>query len=1083
MPHQHPHSHSHHEPSRHLLWPSPAAASVVTPIHSRDVVNPRILDASIHDVAERLSNEQKAEVLIHAMNLLKLANPFSPRIVENGVMSCLQAAHLGIPQRIQALLLRGRARMSAGDMAGARDDLRKVLELNPEHAVATSLLSMPSSGAHAPSKTRLWTISSASRRLSPEVWRNIASFLPRRDLKMLLSLPHILSRIAFERVFRRVDLTLGAVSTSSSSSNSTEQRREEYDNDFDNDNMIEGSVVSDEQQMQQQRQAFSTYTDEDVRLEKTLHQRTADIISRIVMDPGFAKLVKTLRVSASIRSDRRGNATAGMSCNHLSFQITMFLTALPKLVNLQELIFTGNVDVWNTLAAQLGSTHPRLASLTVEPEYPPSYQASSSDQVALPHLTQLHQLKLTFTGPNPRALPAFLAQNRSTLKKICLSSATALPFSSSSSNATSQNSNGATQSQPTSTTSHPFADLLLPSPPAPAPVPAPAPPTLSSSLATLLPLAQLTHISLRSTLASALDAFTGLLNLVSASSPSNSHATGGAPCAQLYSLRIACFVPGYRMNSGVGGGGGLSNINMTPAESAALNNCASALMGLANRAQQQPSSSQPAFPALRHFGFRISPDYSVNPPSGASTGGAGQSVSSMPSSPMSTTSSGERNNAPGFGFGGAANSGGGQSQSQGAGSSQVQAPPLFQALAAFLRTHAQLERLELLCMGEGSSSSRQQQQQPRSRYHSASPFSNAPSPAPSYTQSYSQAQTQSYPSAYQQQGQQSYQQQQSPYQQQGGSQQGQQGQGQKAKLGYDASILGLLPSLPALRVLAITLTRDVSAGLFAWIVPRGVEALVLSGLEALRDLEGDIDGEWEGVRGFLRTMHQGLPASLSFLALLDVAEDPASVLNIPRARALSRGSIGSILSGGISSGSSGSSGNVITNSPPSTSHDSSSLLPSSIKVVRLGGRYYSVVRRSGAGAGTPGGMPFSALTITTPPLNGEGGGGALTPQQQAPLVLEEWPARSAALNAEEWIEALGCGEGALWDEFAPGRYPIPLTANAVIFGNDEGYGGPASSRQQPQPQQQLLPYQHQLPSPMKKEDSTMKERNGARIAI
>ncbi len=34
--------------------------------------------------------------------------------------------------------------------------------------------------------------------------------------------------------------------------------------------------------------------------------------------------------------------------------LAMFLTALPKLLNLQELIFTGNNEVWNTLAAQLG---------------------------------------------------------------------------------------------------------------------------------------------------------------------------------------------------------------------------------------------------------------------------------------------------------------------------------------------------------------------------------------------------------------------------------------------------------------------------------------------------------------------------------------------------------------------------------------------------------------------------------------------------------------------------------------------------------------------------------------------------------
>ena len=107
------------------------------------VVNPRILDASIHDVCERLAPEQKAEILIHAMNLLKLAQyvlciPLPPsqdlshpppppylslhshHLVENGVLSCIQAASLATPQMVQALLLRGRARMAAGDTEGAR---------------------------------------------------------------------------------------------------------------------------------------------------------------------------------------------------------------------------------------------------------------------------------------------------------------------------------------------------------------------------------------------------------------------------------------------------------------------------------------------------------------------------------------------------------------------------------------------------------------------------------------------------------------------------------------------------------------------------------------------------------------------------------------------------------------------------------------------------------------------------------------------------------------------------------------------------------------------------------------------------
>lgn len=45
---------------------------------------------------------------------------------------------------------------------------------------------------------------------STEVWREIAMFLPRRDLKMLLLLPHVLSRIASQLLFRKIDLHFGA---------------------------------------------------------------------------------------------------------------------------------------------------------------------------------------------------------------------------------------------------------------------------------------------------------------------------------------------------------------------------------------------------------------------------------------------------------------------------------------------------------------------------------------------------------------------------------------------------------------------------------------------------------------------------------------------------------------------------------------------------------------------------------------------------------------------------------------------------------------------------------------------------------
>ncbi|KAL5478706.1 hypothetical protein ACEPAI_1983 [Sanghuangporus weigelae] len=364
MSHHHPHSHSHHEPSRHFNRAPVIAAS------PQDVVNPRILDASIRDVTERLSNEQKAEVLIHAMNLLKLANPFSHHIVENGVLSCLQVAKLGTPQRVQALLLRGRARMAAGDIGKARQDLYKVLELVPDHAVANSLLSIPSSGTTVNKDSRLWSIESASRRLSPELWRQIASFLPRRDLKTLMQIPHVLSRIAFELVFQTVDLHIGVCRLSGEDKNWG-------DGDLDHPD----------------RPGY--------KLEKQLAQRTADIVARIVLDPSFAKLIKTVRISAE-RTDKS---------QHMAFRANMLATALPKLTNLREVIFSGSNDVWNKLAEVITSTHPRLESLIIEPEH--------DSEPVLPHLTHLTQFKCV-RDHTSHSLGSFLTQNRSTLKKLCL---------------------------------------------------------------------------------------------------------------------------------------------------------------------------------------------------------------------------------------------------------------------------------------------------------------------------------------------------------------------------------------------------------------------------------------------------------------------------------------------------------------------------------------------------------------------------------------------------------------------------------------------------------------------------------------
>lgn len=203
-------------------------------------------------------------------------------------------------------------------------------------------------------------------------------------------------------------------------------------------------------------------------------------------------------------------------------------------------------------------------------------------------------------------------------------------------------------------------------------------------------------------------------------------------------------------------------------------------------------------------------------------------------------------------------------------------------------------------------------------------------------------------------------------------------------------------------------------------------------------------------------MQQGIPSTLDFLALLDVPADPAMVLNLPYVRNCSTGSISNLLGGGNVPHSSGANSG---NSYDAFAGGSSCVLPSSLKVLRLGGRNYTVRRDSGSSVGGSGPsmagnplpipVPFSSLSIANSSSSSSSSGGD-TPNgsgsgASAP-VLEEWPSRCAALHAEEWLEALGCSDGALWDDFAPGRYPVPLSAHAVIFGSgNNGYGGSSTA--------------------------------------
>lgn len=97
------------------------------------------------------------------------------------------------------------------------------------------------------------TYSKGCPAFSSEVWRNILLFLPRRDLKTLLSVPHVVSRIASKLLFQDVSLHFGLRRANGAGG---------------------------------------------VRLDDVPESRNAEILSRIITDGKFACVVKTLRIYA-----------------------------------------------------------------------------------------------------------------------------------------------------------------------------------------------------------------------------------------------------------------------------------------------------------------------------------------------------------------------------------------------------------------------------------------------------------------------------------------------------------------------------------------------------------------------------------------------------------------------------------------------------------------------------------------------------------------------------------------------------------------------------------------------------------------
>ena len=119
--------------------------------------------------------------------------------------------------------------------------------------------------------------------LSNEIWWEIASFLPRRDLRSLVSVPHALSLIARQLLFRDVSLRLGSKSDT-------------------------------------QGQAF-----DPVEMDKWHARRSAEILCHLVSYPARASQVRSLTVICDVGDNGTGDVLFSyfMGVLNLSFEFQL----------------------------------------------------------------------------------------------------------------------------------------------------------------------------------------------------------------------------------------------------------------------------------------------------------------------------------------------------------------------------------------------------------------------------------------------------------------------------------------------------------------------------------------------------------------------------------------------------------------------------------------------------------------------------------------------------------------------------------------------------------------------------------------
>ncbi|GBE86830.1 hypothetical protein BKA93DRAFT_788175 [Sparassis latifolia] len=304
-----------------------------------NVFNPKILDASIRDVTSGLADEQKVDVLLYAIGHLDFQR--SRTLIENAVQSCLLINKLSPANATKARLMRAKARLASGLHVGAHQDLRAILALEPEHPGAKELMLQ-----HVGDPGKSSVEPNSTPGFSTEVWREIASWLPPADLKTLLLVPHVLSRIASQLLFQKIDIYFTS--------------------------------------------------------EKWESQRSADILTRIITDPEFAKHVRTLRIFYQ-----------GRDIFPMTFQTGMLSNALPMLVNLKNVHCAMR---WRDLLAVvkiLDNVNIRLRGLSLMP-------SDGTSDLRLPKFRHITQFSIVSKGGSPSQVNDFLLQNKTSIRAIAI---------------------------------------------------------------------------------------------------------------------------------------------------------------------------------------------------------------------------------------------------------------------------------------------------------------------------------------------------------------------------------------------------------------------------------------------------------------------------------------------------------------------------------------------------------------------------------------------------------------------------------------------------------------------------------------